>query len=88
LNDIILLSVKDGDIIEWEISENNLKLVGKKEKSHQSSIIEIIRFNNSIASCSNDNTIKIWLILLGVKFVVNIYYNRLLKFILFNISLQ
>jgi len=60
LNDNVLLSGKDGDIIEWEISENNLKLVGKKEKAHQSSIIEIIRFNNSIASCSNDNTIKIW----------------------------
>ena len=60
LNDNILLSGKDGDIIEWKISENNLKLVGKKEKAHQSSIIEIIRFNNSIASCSNDNTIKIW----------------------------
>jgi len=61
LNDNILLTGKDnGDITQWRINGNNLTFVNKKEKAHQDSIYEIIRFNNLIISCSNDNSIKIW----------------------------
>ncbi len=61
LNDNILLTGKDnGDITQWRINGNNLTFVNKKEKAHQNSIREIIRFNNSIISCSYDHSIKIW----------------------------
>ena len=61
LNDNILLTGKNnGDITQWRINGNNLTFVNKKEKAHQSDINEIIRFNNSIISCSYDYSIKIW----------------------------
>ena len=60
LNDNILLTAKDSDITQWRINGNNLTFVNKKEKAHQSYICEIIRFNNLIISCSDDNSIKIW----------------------------
>ena len=60
LNDNILLTGKDNDITQWKINDNNLTLVCKKEKAHQDSIREIIRFNNLIISCSCDNSIKVW----------------------------
>ena len=61
LNDNILLTGKDnGEITQWKIDGNNLTFVSKKEKAHQTSIREIIRFNNFITSCSDDNSIKIW----------------------------
>ena len=60
LNDNILLTGKGNDITQWKINDNNLTLVCKKEKAHQSSINEIIRFNNLIISCSDDKSIKVW----------------------------
>jgi WD40 repeat protein len=60
LNDNILLTGKDNDITQWKINDNNLTLVCKKEKAHQSTIREIIRFNNLIISCSDDKSIKVW----------------------------
>ena len=61
LNDNILLTGKDsGDITQWKISQNNLTLISKKEKAHQSKIYQLIRFNHYIASCSEDHSIKIW----------------------------
>ena len=61
LNDNILLTGKNnGDITQWRINGNNLTFVNKKEKAHQNYINEIIRFNNSIISCSYDHSIKIW----------------------------
>ena len=60
LNDNILLTGKDSDITQWRINGNNLTFVNKKEKAHQDSIREIIRFNNLIISCSDDHSIKIW----------------------------
>ena len=61
LNDNILLTGKNnGDITQWRINGNNLTFVNKKEKAHQNHINEIIRFNNSIISCSYDHSIKIW----------------------------
>ena len=61
LNDNILLSGKDnGDITQWKISQTNLTLVHKKEKSHESCIYQMIHFDKLIISCSADNSIKIW----------------------------
>ena len=60
LNDNILLTGKDCDITQWKINGNNLTFISKKEKAHQNSIYEIIRFNNLIISCSYDKSIKIW----------------------------
>ena len=60
LNDNILLTGKGNDITQWKINDNNLTLVCKKEKAHQNSIREIIRFNNLIISCSCDYSIKVW----------------------------
>ena len=60
LNDNILLTGNDCDITQWKISQTNLELISKKEKAHQSSIREIIRFNKFIISCSDDHSIKIW----------------------------
>ena len=61
LNDNILLAGKtNGDITQWKIKENNLIIAGKKRMAHQSTIYKIIRFNNSIITCSSDKSIKIW----------------------------
>ena len=60
LNDNILLTGNNCDITQWKISQTNLELISKKEKAHQSSIREIIRFNKFIISCSDDHSIKIW----------------------------
>ena len=60
LNDNILLTGKNNDITQWKINDNNLTLVCKKEKAHQNTIYEIIRFNNLIISCSSDYSIKVW----------------------------
>ena len=60
VNDNILLTGKDGDITQWKINENNLTFICKKEKVHQNSIREIIRFNDLIMSCSDDYSIKVF----------------------------
>ena len=61
LNDNILLTGSDkGEIIQWEIKENKLTFLNKKEKAHQTYIYEIIKFNNFIISCSYDGSIKVW----------------------------
>ena len=61
LNDTILLTGKDnGDLTQWEIKGNNLIFVNKKENAHKNGIRDIIRFSNTIISCSDDYSIKIW----------------------------
>ena len=61
LNDNILLSGKNnGDITQWKISQTNLTLVHKKEKSHENYINQMIHFDKLIISCSDDYSIKIW----------------------------
>ena len=61
LNDTTLLSGNDnGEIDQWKIDGNNLCFLNKKQKAHNKCIRDIIRFNNSIISCSDDYLIKIW----------------------------
>ena len=61
LNNTTLLSGNDnGEIVQWKIDGNNLYFLDKKEKAHKNCIRDIIRFNNSIISCSDDCLIKIW----------------------------
>ena len=60
LNDNILLSGNYMNITQWKITQNNLELISKKEKAHQSTIYEIIKFGKLIVSCSYDKSIKIW----------------------------
>ena len=59
-DDILLAGKTNGDITQWKIKENNLIIAGKKRMAHQSTIYKIIRFNNSIITCSSDKSIKIW----------------------------
>ena len=60
LNDNILLSGNNMNITQWKINQNSLELTSKKEKAHQSTIYEIIKFGKLIASCSYDKSLKIW----------------------------
>ena len=46
---------------QWKIEEDNLILVSKKEKAHDSTISVLLNIGNGfIASGSSDNSIKIW----------------------------
>ena len=60
LNDNILLVGNNKNLEQWKISQNNLELISEKEKAHQSTIYEIIKFGGLIVTCSYDQSIKIW----------------------------
>ena len=62
LNENMLLTGDQAKIIrQWKIEEDNLILVSKKEKTHDSTINVLLNIGNGfIASGSNDKTIKIW----------------------------
>ena len=62
LNKNILLTGDDAEIIrQWKIEEDNLILLSKKEKTHDSTIYVLLNIGNGfIASGSDDKTIKIW----------------------------
>ena len=62
LNENIILTVDDNSIIrEWKIEGDNLILISKKEKSHNSYITTLLNMGNGyIASGSYDKLIKIW----------------------------
>ena len=46
---------------QWKIEKDNLVLVSKKEKAHDSNIYVLLNIGNGfIASGSSDNSIKIW----------------------------
>ena len=48
-------------IRQWKIEGDNLILVSKKEKAHDSNINVLVNMGNGfIASGSDDKTIKIW----------------------------
>ena len=62
LNQNMLLTGDNSKIIrQWRIEGDNLILISKKEKVHKDNIIDLLNLGNGhIASCSFDNTIKIW----------------------------
>ena len=48
-------------IRQWKIEGDNLILISKKEKTHDSDINVLLNMGNGfIASGSNDKTIRIW----------------------------
>ena len=48
-------------IRQWRIEVDNLILISKKEKAHDDYIFDLLNLGNGhIASCSGDETIKIW----------------------------
>ena len=58
----MLLTGDYSEIIrQWKIEGDNLILISKKEKAHDSDINVLLNLGNGcIASGSNDKTIKIW----------------------------
>ena len=59
--DILLTGDYTGAIRQWKIEENNLILMSKKEKAHDSWINVLLNLGNGLfASGSDDKTIKIW----------------------------
>ena len=62
LNKDMLLTGDYSKIIrQWKIDGDNLILISKKEKTHDDNIYVLLNIGNgSIASGSNDKTIKIW----------------------------
>ena len=58
---ILLTGDSEGIIKQWRIEDDNLILVSKVEKAHDSAIKDLKNLGNGhLASCSVDNTIKIW----------------------------
>ena len=50
-----------GNIRQWKIEVDNLILVSKKEKAHDSAITKLLNLGNgNFLSGSEDKTIKIW----------------------------
>ena len=62
LNQNMLLTGDESKIIrQWRIEGDNLILISKKEKAHDGIITDLLNLGNGhIASCSRDETIKIW----------------------------
>ena len=62
LNQNMLLTGDDASFIrQWRIEGDNLILISKKEKAHYGTICDLLNLGNGhIASCSGDETIKIW----------------------------
>jgi len=58
---ILLTGDTNKTIKQWKIEGNNLILTSKKEKAHSNDINDLLNLGNGfIASCSEDNSIKIW----------------------------
>ena len=60
LDDDIIITGNENDIIKWKFKDNKLIFISKYENAHQKSIRSIIKFDNYILTCSEDKTIKIW----------------------------
>ena len=59
--DMLLTGDYSETIRQWKIEGDNLILISKKEKAHDSDINVLLNLGNGyIASGSNDKTIKIW----------------------------
>ena len=58
---ILLTGDTNKAIKQWKIEGNNLILISKKENTHSDEINALLNIGNGhIASCSDDNLIKIW----------------------------
>ena len=56
-----LIGDDNGVIMQWKIEGNNLILISKKEKAHDSNIYSLIKLGDgNIATCSRDKSIRIW----------------------------
>ena len=61
--DMLLTGGDDHLIIQWKIEGDNIKLISKKENTHNGDISVLVNIGRGfIASgaCHNDNTVKIW----------------------------
>ena len=59
--DMILTGDDNKRIIQWEIENDNLKLISKKENAHDNNIFTLLKLGNGlILSGSTDKSIKIW----------------------------
>ena len=59
--DMLLTGDSEKTIRQWKIEGDNLILISKIEKAHDSNINVLLNLGNGyIASGSDDNTIKIW----------------------------
>ena len=59
--DMLLSGDSEKTIKQWRIEGDNLNLMSKKEKAHDSGIIVLLNLGNGfVASGSDDYTIKIW----------------------------
>ena len=60
-NDMILTCDYNHTIIQWKIDGDNLRLIGKKENAHDTSIYTIKKIGNGlIMSGDNNGEVKIW----------------------------
>ena len=58
---MLLTGDQSKNLRQWRIEGDNLILISKKEKAHDGSIYGLLNLGNGhIASCSSDDTIKIW----------------------------
>ena len=62
LNENRLLTGDQSEVIrQWKIEGDNLILISQKNKAHAKDINVLLNLGDGyIASCSDDNTIKIW----------------------------
>ena len=64
LNENMFITGGDYGIIrQWKIEGDNIKIISKKQNAHESSktVYALVKIGNGkIASCSSDNSIKIW----------------------------
>ena len=60
-NDMILTCDHNHKIIQWKIEGDNLRLIGKKENAHDTSIYTIKKIGSGlIMSGDNNGEVKIW----------------------------
>ena len=58
---MILTGDENGRIIQWQIENDNLKLISKKENAHDNRIYTLTKLDNGLVlSGSYDNSVKIW----------------------------
>ena len=60
-NDMILTCDNNSRFIQWKIDGDNLRLIGKKENAHDTSIYTIKKIGNGLIMSGDGNgEVKIW----------------------------